>query len=128
MFRVFPKAKNSVSYVEFTIGSKFYFSQWKTYFSRFIAKFWNFVVIPDSLYYVWNVNSLILCKLPTLFSTVKPKLGHNFSQFIHRFKIGIFECWSWVVLPICLQFTNKFFDFSMLLLLDFSVFPNSWEK
>ena len=39
MFRVFPKAKNSVSYVEFTIGSKFYFSQWKTYFSRFIAKF-----------------------------------------------------------------------------------------
>ena len=38
--------------------------------------------------YVWNVTSLILSKF-ILFSTVKLKLGHSFSQFILRFKIGI---------------------------------------
>ena len=38
-----------------------------------------------------------LCEFPILFSTVKLKLGHNFSQFIHRFKIWILKCWSWTV-------------------------------
>ena len=37
-------------------------------------------------------------KLPILFSRVKLKAKHNFSQFIHRSKIGIFECWSQVAL------------------------------
>ena len=93
----------------------------KTYFSRFIAKFLKFVVISHSLCYIWNVNSLILCKLPILFSTVKFKLGYNFSQFIHRCKIGIFECWSVLfvyflyflkaVLQRCFQFTERFWDF-----------------
>ena len=42
------------------------------------------------------MNSLILSKLIIFFSTVKLKLGSNFSQFIHRFKIGIFGyCFSW---------------------------------
>ena len=36
-----------------------------------------------------NVKSLILCEPTIAFSIVK--LGHNFSQFIHRFKDGIFE-------------------------------------
>ena len=43
---------------------------------------------------VENVNSLILCKLITLISMEKLKLGYNLSQFIHRFDIAIFECWS----------------------------------
>ena len=30
-----------------------------------------------------------------LFLTVKLKLGHNFSYFILKFKIRIFECWSY---------------------------------
>ena len=72
---------------ELPINSKLCFSQWKIYFSPFIAKFIKFVVQP-------YVNSLLLCKLLILFSTVQLKLGHNFSQFIHRFKIGTFECWS----------------------------------
>ena len=38
-----------------------------------------------------------------LLSTVKLKLGHNFSKFIHRFKIWILTCWSWAV------YTSKFF-------------------
>ena len=33
-------------------------------------------------------------KLLILSSTVKLKLRHNFPQFIHRFKIGIFGYWS----------------------------------
>ena len=60
------------------MDSKFYFSQWKTFFSWFFAKVLKFVVISHSLCYVWNVSNLILCKLPILFSKVKLKLGHNF--------------------------------------------------
>ena len=36
----------------------------------------------------------ILCKFPILFSVVKLKLGHYFSQFIHRFQSWTFQCWS----------------------------------
>ena len=43
-------------------------------------------------------------KLPILFSRVKLKARHNFSQFIHRSKIGIFECWSQVALSKFSQF------------------------
>ena len=43
------------------------------------------------------------CEFPILFSTVKLKLGHNFPQLIHGFKIWILKCWSWAV------YTFKFF-------------------
>ena len=49
-----------------------------------------------------SLNSLVLCKVPILFSIVKLKLVHNFSQFIHRFKIGSF----WELVSGC---TSKFF-------------------
>ena len=59
------------------------------------CQFFNKFLIRDngishSLYVKFeiNVNSLILWKLPTLFSTVKLKI--KFSQFIHGFKIGTF--------------------------------------
>ena len=42
-------------------------------------------------------HHFLLCEFPILFSTVKLKLGHNFSQFIHRFKIWILKYWSWAV-------------------------------
>ena len=45
-----------------------------------------------------------LCEFPISFSTVKLKLGHNFFQFIRRFKIWILKCWSWTV------YTSKFFS------------------
>ena len=35
-----------------------------------------------------------LCKFPILFSAVRPKLGHDFSQFIYRFNIGTFDSWE----------------------------------
>ena len=53
-------------------------------------------------HYVLNVSSLILCKLPILFSIMKLKLGQKFCQFMYRFKIGIFE---WLVLGC----SSKFF-------------------
>ena len=36
----------------------------------------------------------LLCEFPILFLTVKVKLGHKFSQFIHKFNILILKCWS----------------------------------
>ena len=45
----------------------------------------------------------LLCEFPILFSTVKLKLGHKFSQLIHRFNIWILKCWSGAV------YISKFF-------------------
>ena len=44
-----------------------------------------------------------LCKFPMFFSKVKVKLGHNFSLFIHRFKIWIFICWPLAVYTFTLE-------------------------
>ena len=57
----------------------------------------------------WKIYSFNMCpalfyKLPILFSRVKLKVKHNFSQFIHRSKIGIFKCWSQVALSKFSQF------------------------
>ena len=35
----------------------------------------------------------LLCELPILFSTVKLKLGHKFSQLIHKYNISVLKCW-----------------------------------
>ena len=70
------------------MGLKFYFYQWKTYFSWFIVKLLKLVVISHSLCYIWNVNSLVLCKLPILFSIVKFKLGYNFPNSSIDAKFG----------------------------------------
>ena len=51
---------------------------------------WNIKIVSS----IQNVTGLILCKFSILFSTEKFELGHNFSQFIYRFNIGIFEYWS----------------------------------
>ena len=51
-------------------------------------------------------HPFLLCEFPILFSTVKLKLGHNFSQFIHRFKIWILKYWSWAVYI----YASKFFS------------------
>ena len=83
--------KNSTVCAEFIIGSKFHFTQWKTYFSQFIDKFLKTEVMNCLIHYVLNVIRIILYKLTNLFSTVKLKLGPNFSQFNYRFKIEIFS-------------------------------------
>ena len=48
-------------------------------------------------------DHLLLFEFPILFSTVKVKLGHTFSQLIHKFNIWILKCWSGAV------YISKFF-------------------
>ena len=74
------------------------------------------------------MNSLNLCKLPIVFSKAKLRFGHKFSQFIHKFKIGI--CWLLV-----LGSTSKFFPinkeilgFLNVALARLLIFPNSWKR
>ena len=86
--------KNSQVCAKFPVDSKFYFSQLKTYISQFIDKFLKFEEIESGIHHVKIEIGPALCKFPILFSTVKLKLGHNFSQFISRFIIGTFESWS----------------------------------
>ena len=44
------------------------------------------------------------CEFPILFSRKKVKLGHTFSQLIHKFNIWILKCWSGAV------YISKFFS------------------
>ena len=46
----------------------------------------------------------LLCEFPILFSRKKVKLGHKFSQLIHKFNIWILKCWSGAV------YISKFFS------------------
>ena len=78
-------------------------------FSQFNDKFMKFEEMEDLIHHVKFEMLLAFCKLLVSFSTVKLKLGHSFSEFIYRFKIG---------------FLN------LGLKLYFQVFPNSlnsWE-
>ena len=76
------------------MDSKFHFSQWKTYFSQFIDEILKFEGMEYLIHHVKFEMLPALCKFPILFSTKKLKLGHKFSQFLYRFKIGTFESWS----------------------------------
>ena len=73
---------------------KFHSSRRNTYSSHFTDKFLKF----EEKFEIWPA----LCKFTILFLKVKLKLGHSFFQFIHRLKIGTFECWSSAVLSILL--------------------------
>ena len=90
--RAYPKVKNPVVCTKFCMGSKFHFSQWKTYFTEFINKFLKFEEMEYLIYHVKVEIWPALCKIPILFSAVKFKFGHNFYQFIYTFKS--FESWS----------------------------------
>ena len=63
------------------------------------------------IHYVRHVSSIILCKLTILFSTAALKSEPKIFQINHRFKIWIFECCSYTVLPSFLQFTKRFWNF-----------------
>ena len=61
-------------------------------------------------------DHLFLCEFSSLFSTVKLNLGHNFSQFIHRFRI-------WY--PVKRDGKLEFFEKPRL---HFQIFPNSLKS
>ena len=104
----FPKVRNSKVCPKFLIGSKFYFfPHWKTYFSQFIEKFLKFEEMEYFIHHVQFEMWPALCKFPALSSTVKLKLGNNFSQFINRFKIWTLKSWFQAALPSFSTFTKR---------------------
>ena len=73
--RAFPKVKNSLVCAKFPMSSKFHFSQWKTYFTKFIDNFLKFVETEYLNHYFKFKMWPALCKFSILFSTVKLRLG-----------------------------------------------------
>ena len=79
MSMVFPKVKYSVLCEKFQMGSKFHFSQWKTYFSKFIDKLQKFEEMEQLIHHIKFEMRPALYKFPILFSKVNLNLGHKFS-------------------------------------------------
>ena len=83
----------------------FHFSQWKMLYPIHsqILKILGNGILSQSFILRLKCGHPFFYELPILLSTVKLNLGHNFSQFIHRFNFRILTCWSWTV------YTSKFF-------------------
>ena len=85
-----------------SLMDSFHFPQWKTFFP--IG--WQILKISgngisQSFILSLKCDHPLLCEFSILFSTVKLKLGHKFSQLINRFNIGILRFWS--------RYISKFF-------------------
>ena len=81
-----------------SLMGSFHFPQWKIFFPIH----WQILKIlgngiSQSFILSLKCDHPLLCEFSILFSTVKLKLGHKFSQLIHRFNIGILKCWSGAV-------------------------------
>ena len=76
-------------------------------FTQLIGKFLKFEEMEYLIHHIKVKIWPVLCYVPILFSAVKLKLGHNFSQFIYRFKIRTIESWTKSVLPSFSQFTMR---------------------
>ena len=87
-----------------SLMGSFHFPQWKIFFPIH----WQILKIlgnekSQSFILSLKCDHPLSCELFISFSTVKLKLGHNFSQLIHRFNIGILKCSSGAV------YISKFF-------------------
>ena len=76
-----------------SLMGSFHFPQWKIFFTVH----WQILEIlgngiSQSFILSLKCDHPLLCEFSILFSKVKLKLGHNFSQLIHRFNIGILKC------------------------------------
>ena len=82
-----------------SLMSSFHFPHNGKYFSQFIDKFLKILGngISQSFMSSLKCDHPLLCEFLTLFSTVKVKLGHKFSQLIHKFNIWLLKCWSGAV-------------------------------
>ena len=81
-----------------SLMGSFHFPQWKIFFTVH----WQILEIlgngiSQSFILSLKCDHPLLCEFSILFPTVKLKLGHKFSQLIHRFNIGILKCWSGTV-------------------------------
>ena len=85
-----------------SLMGSFHFHQWKIFFPIHWQILEN--VISQSFILSLKCDHPLLREFSILFSTVKLKLGHKFSQLIHRFNIWILKCWSGAV------YISKFFS------------------
>ena len=83
----------------------FHFPHWKIFFQVHL-QILNILgnVIPQPFMLSLKCDYPLLCEFPILFSKVKLKLGHKFSQLIQRFNIWILKCLSGTV------YISKFFS------------------
>ena len=91
----------SLTHSLISLMGSFHFHQWKIFFPIHWQILEN--VISQSFILSLKCDHPLLREFSILFSTVKLKLGHKFSQLIHRFNIGILKCWSGAV------YISKFF-------------------
>ena len=95
---------NLTRYLISLMGS-FHFPQWKIFFPIHLKIFKILGNgISQSFKLSLKCDHSILCEFPILFSRKKVKLGHKFSQLIHKFNIWILKCWSGAV------YISKFFS------------------
>ena len=77
----------------------------KNIFFLIIGKFLKFKEMEYLIHYIENMTSLISRNFPIWFSTVKLKLRHNFFKVFLGYRNS--EFWSYAVLPVFCQFTNR---------------------
>ena len=88
----------NLTYYLINLMGSFHFPLWKMFFQihwQILKIFGN--GISQSFTLSLKCDHPLLCEFSILFSTVKLKLGHKFSQITHRFNIGILKCWSGAV-------------------------------
>ena len=105
-----------MSWTEYPVSSKFHEFQLKTYFIQFTAKFLKF----EEIEYL-RIHYVKFKMWPALFY-----INSQFSQFIHRLKIKILECWCYLH-SLCIQ-KLKTGIFGCCSKLDFPIFPNSLKR
>ena len=98
------------------MSSKFHEFQLKTYFIQCTAKFLKFEEIEYLI-----IHYVKFKMWPALFY-----INSQFSQFIHRLKIKILECWCYLH-SLCTQ-KLKTGIFGCCSKLDFPIFPNSLKR
>ena len=117
----FPQTKSSVVCEELMVTSKFHFLQQKTYLTHFTNEFLK----SKETFETWAV----LCKFSILFSTLKLKLRHIFSQFNIDSKLVVLNVGLrlyFLVLPIHKEIKTS--QFSVFVSKDLSIFPNSQKR
>ena len=102
-WKIYILILNRIHYL-ISLMNSFHFPQWKIFFPIH----WQIFKIlgngiSRSFILSLKCDHPVLCEFSILFSPVKLKLGHRFSQLIHRFNIGILKCWSGAV------YISKFF-------------------
>ena len=100
--RAFPKVKSSVVRAKFPVCSKFHFSQWKTYYSKFIDKFLKF----EEIEYLNHHVNLLRINFTKWSNTLKQFVGNlPFCVFDHFVGL-VLKGLSWKCGQPCVNFPS----------------------